>query len=140
MNLEINFNQIFFKKGLLVIILLGLLISVALFINSSNIIFAYIISFIFVIIMLIILFYLNRNMPEKIIIDGNNLCIYYYNKAIFKKEPETYPKEQLIFDIKGNVLFLKINSIIIAEIRKKAIKKEDWNLLMKLLLECEDNR
>ena len=139
MSLIINCNQIFLKKGLLTIVLLGLLLSATLFISSSDLIITYMISFAFVLIMLVALFYLNRNIPEQIIIEENNLSIYYYNKAIFKKKPVSHPKKELVFDIKGNVLFLKTNSRIIAEIRKKAIKRENWKLLMDLAPGCETN-
>lgn len=133
MNRKIHFKQIVLKQGLLLIIILGAVLSTMFMLFSSFDVFVnFMISLISVLLMIIILFYLNRNVPEQITIDKNDIVVQYYNKAIFKKKSKTYSKDDLSFRIKGGILIMKAKNTKVAEIRKKALNPEEWNLLIGL--------
>lgn len=133
--IEIKFRPAFLNKGLIYLIVTGVIISLIIFITLRiDITFRYMISALIVFAGLLIVFFFNRNEPEKIVFKDSKIFITFFNKSFFKRKPVDFSIQELESKISENgVIYLTNRGKIIAIVRKDALMENDWKELRDLL-------
>ncbi|NPD44851.1 MULTISPECIES: hypothetical protein [unclassified Lentimicrobium] len=135
-SMDVKFKPAFLNKGFLYLIVIGLIISLIIFITLSiDITFRYMFSALIVFAGLLVVFFINRNEPEKIEIKDNKIYITFFNKSFFKRKPIDFSIQELESKISENgIIHLTNKGKLIAIIRKDALMESDWKELKKLLV------
>jgi len=128
MDTEIKFKATFLTKAFWVLIIIGVIISIIIFLSlKTDLTYRYMLSMLIVFLGILVVFFVNRNEPEKIEIREGRIQISFFNKVFFKRKPLSYSKQEL--DIKYNnddIIKLFKDDKLIVIIRKEAIKTDDW--------------
>lgn len=135
-NIEFKFKPIFLNKGFLYLIVTGIIVSLIIFITLSiDITFRYMFSMLIVFAGLLVVFFTNRNEPEKIEIKDNNIHITFFNKVFFKRKPIDVSIQELESNlIENGIIQLTIQGRLIAIARRDALITNDWKGLKELLI------
>lgn len=126
----IKLKPFFLTRALWVVILSGFSISFLLFmLLEVDLTTIYALSMFIAFVGLLIAFYLNRNDPELIEINENQVEAHFFNKIFFKRKP-------LAASINDFRVMKSENAILLFEkqkvlhIRKRSVTLVDWNLLV----------
>lgn len=133
--MEIKFKPAFLNKGLLYLIVTGVIISLIIFITLSiDITFRYMFSSLIVFAGLLVVFFANRNEPDKIEIKDNKIHITFLNKSFFKRKPIYFFIQELESKISENgIIHLTNKGKLIAIVRRDSLTTNDWKNLKELL-------
>lgn len=123
----INLKASYLTKCIWWLIIIGVLLSSIIFLTLNiDLEYRYFLSMIFVFIGILIVFYLNRFEIEKIQFSKEKITLTFYNKFFFKKEPESYSKQEVKVKNKDSVLILYFNNNKIGIVRKDSLNSSDW--------------
>lgn len=112
---------------------IGIILSIVLFVSLKiDTSFIFMICTLILLSLIIRIFYLNQNEPDSILIEENRITISYINKSFFKKQTLNTELKQLNFEVQENVLQIKQNGNIIANLRKEALIDQDWAFVLSL--------
>jgi len=134
-SIDIKFKPAFLNKGFLYLIVIGVIISLIIFITLSiDIAFRYMLSTLIVFAGLLFLFFVNRNEPEKIEIKDNKIYITFFNRSFFKRKPIDFSIQELESKIsEDGIIHLTNKGKLIAIVRKDALMENDWEKIKELL-------
>jgi hypothetical protein len=130
MKITIKLKPFFLTRALWIVILVGFALSLMLFLLLAfDLTTLYALSMFMVFIGLLIAFYLNRNDPEVIEVNENELKAHFFNKIFFKRKPIVASINDLRVKKNENaiLLFEKRKAL---QIRKRSVTLDDWNLLV----------
>lgn len=128
METTIVFKATYLKKILWILVFIGIATSTLIFIAFKvDLSYRYFLSMLIIFLGLLIVFYLNRNEPEKLDIEGDRIKISFFNKVFFKREPFIYSRNNLTFkDHDENIIELFKDNQLIGIIRRSSLSEEDW--------------
>ncbi len=130
MKITIKLKPFFLIRASWVVILAGFALSLMLFLLLPfDLTTLYALSMFMVFIGLLIVFYLNRNEPEMIEINGNEFKVHFFYQIFFKRKPIVASIND--FKVKKNenaILLFEKQKVL--QIRKRSVTLDDWNLLV----------
>jgi cell division protein FtsW (lipid II flippase) len=128
---NVKFKAIFLKKAFLLLVVVGVIISLLIFIFLDvDFIYKYMLSMLIIFSGIFVIFFLNRNEPERIKIKEDRIQFAFFNKVFFKRTPVSYSIKEINLESHDNdIMRLFKNEELFAVIRKEAIKTEDWESL-----------
>lgn len=128
---NVKFKAIFLKKAFLLLVVVGVIISLLIFIFLDvYFIYKYMLSMLIIFSGIFVIFFLNRNEPERIKIKEDRIQFAFFNKVFFKRTPVSYSIKEINLESHDNdIMRLFKNEELFAVIRKEAIKTEDWESL-----------
>lgn len=130
MNTTIIFKPVLLNKHLKWLVIIGLVICVVLFLFLKiDLSYRYFLCMLIIFMGLLIVFYNNKNEPEKIIIEGDRIEFSFFNKVFFKKEDCVFKKQNLRSQVKESVIELFDEDRIVSNIRKISLSSENWETL-----------
>ncbi|NOX85095.1 MAG: hypothetical protein GXO86_03870 [Chlorobi bacterium] len=134
-SIDIKFKPTFLNKGFLYLIVIGVIISLIIFITLRiDITFRYMLSTLIVFVGLLFLFFVNRNEPEKIEIKDKKIYITFFNRSFFKRKPIEFSIHELESKIsEDGIIHLTNKGKLIAIVRKDALIDNDWKKIKELL-------
>jgi hypothetical protein len=125
----IKFKPFFLTRALWVVVFAGFVLSLMLFLFLAvDLTSIYALSMVIVFLGLIIAFYLNRNEPELIEINDNEIRVQYLNKFFFKRKPFVASVSDFKIIKTENEIML-IDKQPVLQIRKRSVTTDDWNLI-----------
>ena len=124
----IKLKPFFLTKALWYLVFIGCAICFLFFIFIKiDISFLYFLSMLVIFSGLLIVFYMNRNEPEKIKIEGEKVEFTFFNKVFFKRKICVCQKQELeSFQGKDGVIKLYKEKHLVSKIRSSALSNEDW--------------
>jgi hypothetical protein len=127
MKTTIMFKATYLKKALWLLIFIEVAICALIFIALKfDLSYRYFLSMLIVFLGLLIVFYVNRNEPEKIDIEGDKIKISFFNKVFFKRKPCIYSRHDLIFKNHNDIIELFKDNQLIGIIRRSSLSEEGW--------------
>lgn len=134
MNITIKFNSIFLNQNFKWLVVIGSVMCVILFFFLKiDLSYCYFLCILIIFTGLLIVFYKNKNEPEKINIEGEKIELSFFNKVFFKRDICVFQKKYLKSQINEDVIELFEEDLIVAKIRKISLRGEDWEILKEYL-------
>ncbi len=124
---EIRLKAVFLTKALWLLVIVGVITSIIIYIFlEMNFTFQYLLSMLVVFSGILVVFFINRNEPEKIEIKKGKIKIVFFNKVFFKQRPISYSKIELNQISDNNIIKLFKDDVLVVNIRKEAVRIKDW--------------
>lgn len=134
MNITIRFNSIFLIQNFKWLVIIGsVMCAVLFFFLKIDLSYCYFLCMLIIFTGLLIVFYKNKNEPEKINIEGERIEFSFFNKVFFKRKDCIFQKQYLRSQVKEDVIELFEEDLIVAKIRKISLRSEDWRTLKEYL-------
>lgn len=131
MRVTFKFKATYLNKILWIMVLIGLIISLAIFLGlRMDLSYRYFLSMIIIFIGILIVFYLNRNELDQLSINEEELELIYFNKVFFRRNPSTYLRRDLTFVKTDKLLVLYKDNKTIGTIRKVSTDNQNWDKLL----------